>query len=667
MTFRHRFIGSVWAVAGIVALGGPLQASAQVFDPTGTWRDENANGDDATTPRKEALPGQPDFNNNFHGTYRSRPYLLITLQDKGKPKGPYFIYSDVGDLRAELRSVAGAPRDLDIIDRRSGQKLGVLRTNADECNGRSPCFAFIGATSALGVPVVSDGMPVLYRAVGSYIPSNDPKLDQNFGSMFSPLSANFGYILKCWNLAAMDPTNYQNPGCGKDVFSMPGADSFGYNKVGFNNWHDAAVPFAWTYASALFQKGEERGRTWENGQDVMEADKLKVGVKVSVNVMGVEASSHVSVSSQSKVENMYDSKLTYSKAEYLSTQFALVLNKFYARLDPDLRARIELIQSLPDARRGAEYDRFVDDYGTHYANAITFGAKGERLLRMTQSQVMAMSDIQTDVSVGLTAGYLGNSGSVDVDRSRQNMQKITSNTSSEDRSWFCYSGGSCNDGIPSGDAVLPVQLDLRPISDLFAPPFFTDDTVLTTLRDGISRAVASKAFVRKDRLQQPAVVFASVTGFDRTNITSIGSDIQSMRTDSRPCGVSSSCNDGTVTLTSADGSVIQIPPTFAQQPTWRIPADLVPDGANGASGIVGAKFSWSGKCLNSTSTWTAAGSASTRVDLPALTVQPGNVSGMAFVTSPSCVTDSNPMGVVTVTGVQTITAVKSARALLEQR
>ena len=665
MTSTTRFAWLLAALTCVAVLTGSREAQSQTFDITGVWRDENASTDDATTPEKEALGGgAPAFSDNFHGTYQSRPYLLITLQDKTKPTGPFFLYSDVGNLRAELRPTAGAPNTLDVVDRRSSKKLGVLRINADECDDVSPCFV-IEASGDLGVPAVYDGRPVLYVPVGAYDTAQDPKLDQTFSDMFSPLAANFSYILKCWHLARMDTANYQVPGCGKNVFAMPAPDSYGYNKVGFNNWHNGAVPFAWTYVSTLFQNGEDRGHTWENGQDVAAADSLKVGVKASVNIMGVEASSHVSVATQSKIENMYNSQLTYSKAEYLVTQFAFVLHKFYASLDPDLVARIQRIKALPESRRAAEYDRFVDDYGTHFANAITFGAKGERLLRMTQTQVLAMNESQTDVSVGLTAGYMGNTASVDVDTSRQNMEKITKNTSSQDRTWFCYSGGSCNDGIPSGDSALPVQLDLRPVSDLLAPPFFTDDEIITTMRDGVSRAIAKQAFVKRDDLQQPSAVFATVTGFSRHNLTAIGRDIESTKFADADCGASTACNDGTVTLTATDGSLTQISGAFAQPPSWRIPATLdarrsPPDG------LVTASYTWAGKCMNSAANWTAPDSATAFVRLPGLQVKPGVTSGISFVTSPNCVTRDNPLGLVTVLTPSTITEVKSARSLLEQ-
>lgn len=684
MSSRSTVALPLFAVALSLVSIGPPAAWAQSFDMTGVWRDETANDDDFTTPEKEVLPAKSDessnnqsdeFSNNFHGTYKSRPYLLITMQNKDNPQGPFFLYSDVGDLRAELRQSAGTPGDYDIIDRRNThKKLGVLRVNAPDCGDRPACFVFVPPASDLGVPAVRDNLPVLYVPVGKYDPSLNPDLDQTYGNMFSPISANFSYILKCWDLAKMDPVNYQVPGCDQNIFSVPSADKdkYGYRKVAFANWHNAALPFAWTYVSTLFEHGEEHGHTWENGQDVAEADKLKIGMKVSVNIFEVQASAHVSVGVQRKVENMYNSRLTYSKAEYLSTQFALVLNKFYATLDPAFVQRIDDIRSLLKERRGEEveeeYDRFVADFGTHYANAITFGAKGERVLRMNQKQVLSMHDSQVDVSAGISAGYMGNSVSVDVDKANSNMEKITNNTSEEDRQWYCYSGGTCNDGIPSGDAVLPVQLDLRPISDLIAPPFFDDDQTITTIRDGLSRAIAKHAFTKRDNLNAPASVFVTITGFNRFNITSIGKDVPSTQVDKQECGATNPCRPGAVTLTSQDGSTVKVLSGSVQQPvTWRIPAKLDPSRypSSPAPGLVSADFTWSGQCLNTASTWEAPDSVSAQVKIPDLTVAPSNAGGMFFVTSPNCVTGDNPLGLVTFITDSAITEVVSAGSLLE--
>jgi hypothetical protein len=675
MRWRSLFVQMLFAVTLPIASS---DVWAQPQDITGVWRDETANNNDATTPEKIVLPKKPAMSNNFHGTYASKPYLLIQLQDQQKPNGPFYLYSDVGDLRVELRATAATPTDYDMVDRRTNKIIGTLSMDAPECHGRPACFALwppakdtkdsVLASFAkdLGFDSFRDKLPILYTPVGIYDPTLDPQLDQTFGNMFSPVSANFGYILKCWHLKHMSQIDYQVPGCGQDVFTMPDTKSFGYRKVGFANWHNAAIPFGWTYVSTLFQNGEDRGQTWENGQDVADADSLKIGVGVSLNVFGVTAGTHVSVGVQHKVEDMYNSKLTYAKAEYLSTQFALVLHKFYAAplLDPSFVDRVLLIQGMKEADRGQEYDRFVSDFGTHYANAITFGSKGERVLKMTQHQVLTMHEGQVNVSAGISAGYMGNSAKVDVDFSKSNMEKLTNNTSREDRQWFCYSGGACNDGIPSGDAVLPVQLDLRPISDLFAPPFFADDEIITTMRDGISRAVAKAAFAARNNLNQPAAVFATVTGLNRYNLLSFGT----MQEDPQPCGEANPCNIGVVTLTSEDDldglTVKTLTGSEAQPITWTVPATLDPN-----QGSVTANFTWSGNCLAKSATFEWKDSVTANVSVSDLTLMSQDTRSphnKVMLAASSCELSNNPNGLVTVIDNRTITGVGSARTFLGQ-
>jgi len=263
------------------------------------------------------------------------------------------------------------------------------------------------------------------------------------------------------------------------------------------------------------------------------------------------------------------------------------------------------------------------------------------------------------------------------------MNKITSATSSEDRSWFCYSGGTCDDGKPSGEAVLPVQLDLRPISDLLAPPFFTDDEIITTMRDGVSRALAKQAFVQRDNLQLPSAVFVTITNFPRHNLTVIGTNkvtcwggrfartrcssgdpLTDSKWEDKECGISTPCNDGIVTLSTNDGTTKLLAGTFAEAPTWqRVPAKLAP---SGSQGLVSVDFTWSGKCLNSEATYSYPDSARTVVSLPDLKPQGQAGSGITAVASPSCVTDANPAGFVTViTGSPSITKVQTAKSLLE--
>ena len=677
----------VQALLVLVPAYGFLESPvALAQDITGLWRDEMANTDDKTTPKKEVI-GQDDFQNHFHGTYRSRPYLLITYQDPQQPEGPYFLYSDVGDLRAELQPLADPTNAFTIIDRRTRQPLGQLYVNSPACPGRQPCFTIESTTLDPLFYVRRDKLPVLYRRVGKHNPEQDPKLSQTLGDMFTPLTANFDYVLKCWDLSSMSQEDYQYTGCDANVFALPAAGSFSYKKVTLANNHTVAIPFGWTHLSRGFGNDQSRVRMLENGLDVATSDNLKIGVKASLNIMGVTADTHVNVGIQSAIDTMYDKQTSFAKGEYLSTQFALVLHKWYATLDRMFIDRVLTMRRISETQRNEEreYDRFVADFGTHYANAITFGEKGERVVSMSQKQVVAMHQSGTDVSVGLSAGYLGNSVGVDVDKASSNMQKITTNTSTDDRHWFCYSSGPCHDGIPSGGSTLPMLLDLRPITELLAPPFFNDDIILTTIRDGVSLAIAKRAYAKpKKQLTLPSAVFAQITGFQRYN--AVGSPAlfnPSLNTDTdtgpfhmspiplqqSECGAFPPCRSGTVTLQSQDESAAIILTDTDPAPSLTIPAQLTPNRYPGEvyDGVVTASISWSGQCPGMpAASWTFSKSIEIRVKSSNLSTGPTPTHPRKlFITSPNCVTADNPYGFIMVAmGTPTITAVVPASTVL---
>lgn len=688
----------VQVLLALVPAYGLLESPAGwAQDITGLWRDETAKTDDETTPEKEVLPGQSEFQNHFHGTYRSRPYMLITYQNRQQPEGPYYLYSDVGDLRAELWASTDTTNAYNIIDRRTCKSidhrtckpLGLLHVNSPACAARHPCFT-IQSTTLDALFLVRDSLPILYLQVGKYDPGQDPELPQKWGDMFAPLSANFAYVLKCWDLSMMGQDDYQNTGCGANVFTEPKAGSYGFKPTTMSTGHTVAIPFAWTYVSQGFGNDESRVRMMGNGLDVATSDNLKIGVKAALNVMGVTAKSHVNVGIKSTVDYMYDKQMSYAKGEYLSTQFALVLHKWYATLDRAFIDRVLTMRKIPAAQRDDEYDRFVIDFGTHYANAITFGAKGERVVRMNQKQVVAMHQSGTNISVGLSAGYMGNGGGVDVDKASSNMQKLTTNTSTEDRHWFCYSAGPCNEGIPSGDSALPMLLDLRPIAELLAPPFFNDDEILTTIRDGVSRAIAKRAFREKTQLNLPSAVFAQITGFQRYNAAASPAQfppnftmpenpdkaliwIDPITVEQVECGVSHPCLSGPVMFQSQDESAAMVLTDTEPPPaSWTIPATLTPNRYPGEvyDGVVTANVSWSGQCPGmSTGTWTFSRSIEIRVkssDLStAPTPGPSPRPRRWFITSPTCVTADNPSGFIMVAiGRTNITAVVPASTVL---
>jgi len=232
-------------------------------------------------------------------------------------------------------------------------------------------------------------------------------------------------------------------------------------------------------------------------------------------------------------------------------------------------------------------------------------------------------------------------------------------------------------------------LDLRPIAELLAPPFFNDDEILTTIRDGVSRAIAKYAYAPpKHKLTLPSAVFAQITGFQRYNAAANPAQfppdftmpdnpdkaliwIDPIPVQAGECGVSNPCLSGPVTFQSQDGSAAMVLTDTEPPPTsWTIPAQLVPNRYPGEDydGVVTASFSWSGQCPgNSAGTWTFSRSIEIRVKSSDLSTAPTQdpTHRRWFITSPNCVTADNPSGFIMVAmGRTTIKAVVPASTLL---
>ena len=129
---------------------------------------------------------------------------------------------------------------------------------------------------------------------------------------------------------------------------------------------------------------------------------------------------------------------------------------------------------------GAE---IFSSYGTHYAHAICFGARGRA--RETYTKETMSTLLQNCKKIGwgaeakISANIAGFKGGVGGGYSQQDANddsnKISATQDAKDSSYSCIGSSSCNscgEGQVSDQHAVPVLLDLRPVTDLLAPPFF---------------------------------------------------------------------------------------------------------------------------------------------------------------------------------------------------
>ena len=498
-TLRRGALAALAALVSMVLASGPAQA----LDLVRVWR---INGSDtAVQVFKQDVPGLDRF---FHGTYRSDPYLAISHGEKGELR----LFSD-GMLRARLVPVAGSDSDFDAIELKTGARLATLRGKDPRCAGRPSCIAFDGVTKDAGL---SADPSVIYVPMLKKIGAADEATShrQRYGDMFTPLAHDWATVLNCYYIADLDIWTTNDTGnCRQALFAEPGAESLDYAKVTPVEGGPIAVPFGWIYQVVSEAKQNEQSRLIESSVELSQAEQSILGFNVGINLFVVDTSVHYRKTDRTRSDQLQQQKTRLAQSDYLRNDWAMVLDKGNAFLTSYFLSELETL------RVSRNFDYFVGEFGTHYPFATTFGGRGQRQASMSDAQVATLAETGVDVAMGSSVelsiptegGNVGASGGVDGGNSKDMSNRMNSVLGSESIRSQCMPGSGCVDGRP-GTGSVPVQWDLRPLSDLLAPPFFTDEDTVVGLRDGVMAAIVKKLALVPDAQGVPGARFARING-----------------------------------------------------------------------------------------------------------------------------------------------------------
>ena len=487
------------ALVLLVMVSGPAQA----LDLVRVWR---INGTDTAVQIDKQ--NVPDLDRFYHGTYQSDPYLAISHGENGQ----LLLFSD-GMLRARLLRVAGTDSDFEVLDLKSGARLAVLRGKDPRCIGRTSCIAFDGVAKDAGLSANPSTIYVpMVKKAGAADEGTSRR--ERYGDMFTPLAHDWATVLNCYNISDIDIWTTNDTGkCRQALFAEPGSESLDYAKVTPVEGGPIAVPFGWTYQAVSEAKQNEQTRLIESSAELSQAEQSILGFNVGINILVVDTSVHYRKTDRTRSEQLQQQKARLAQSDYLRTDWAMVLDKGNVFLTSHFLSELETL------RLSRNFDYFVGQFGTHYPFATTFGGRGQRQASINEAQVMKLAETGVDVAMGSSVGLsipteggnVGASGGVDGGNSKDMSNKMSSLLGSDSVRSQCMPGSGCVDGRP-GTGSVPVQWDLRPLSDLLAPPFSTDEDTVVGLRDGVIAAILKKLALVPDAQGVQGARFARITG-----------------------------------------------------------------------------------------------------------------------------------------------------------
>jgi MAC/Perforin domain len=511
---------AVMSVAAIL-LSSPVlaQQAPPAFFPAGAMYQQYGHID-LSRPQKLDIPG---IEQTQHGTYQSVPYYTF-IEDAAS--GKRYLVSD-GRLKALLTLIpnsAGMRPNQDQTKhlRVAKYKVDVLRATGplpqlspvtlsfnDPACGDQTCFLVSGTANFAELPAGTD-------LFSSYLP-REPQKDETskgkqlWGSAFTPRPhyEPLYYLQGCWNVTKLPYLDYQSQKCGKKLFAELDDDSQNYDLV----TGGLALPWGWYYDAETYSGSESTTTMISTSSDVMKSVKRTTGFNVSGSVDAsygfVDAEASFSYKqSQGQMQqfaNMQASKSVFTQRQYHHIAWGVAVNKANLVLGAEFQNAIDYLKTRLSA--GTLDDQvltnFLGVWGTHYAYATTFGSQGSTTSSISEQQMSQMVDQGVNYSKAWDASIkikvMGSGGSIGGGTSseggNENQSKYASIMQDSVETDTCTGGASCDGGTPAGEPNVPIFLDLRPISELFGPPFYKDSTTVLDLRDRVFDFIQKYAFL----------------------------------------------------------------------------------------------------------------------------------------------------------------------------
>lgn len=315
---------------------------------------------------------------------------------------------------------------------------------------------------------------------------DEPRIDNAY--MVGNQVRNRQTTLHGWDPLALNPFDFSKPEGGQK------AKLFVYPPYGYELNARMAVPKGLELID--LQSGEGRRKHTEVTTESKMQRELGVMVSVggSVDVVKGAAAFSANGSFKGRTEKLRQGTSAFTLAQATNRRFALLLDKPNIGLAMAFRNAVESAARQPSVRSALD---LVNQFGTHYAHAIVMGGRITEIVEL-DSETWGIAQLYEGGVGGAVEARVGFADAAnakakfETQMSASQYESFNASVTNSKESWE-YSGGA--GGASAGmwqvqdDTVAPIFLDLRPISELLAPPFFTDPAVFATLRPLVNQAI----------------------------------------------------------------------------------------------------------------------------------------------------------------------------------
>lgn len=462
-----------------------------------------ANWVKAPLEKNANLKGQKNPNETMNGTWVPREYYVIRAAE-----------NDASGKTAELR-LASAPLDVGVYVTSDGEHFRAQTPIANisfftwspETNGGAPRLRFGNGMFVKKPPLPNQELKKTVDV--QKVSQEDAWLVEKI-----PLGVYFNFA--GYDITEINPfvlaQNFKAP-----VFAPGGSTTYEFQDR-------KIVPHGLQYRQQFMNETFFSESAITSEKEMQESSSFSIGLNVAAKGKGEPPSDKPKAAgginySKSQMSGTSDNKTSMrSFGVQQIHDYVLILDQGHIKLSSGF---LNMIADIKANRRPVS-DLF-EKFGTHYPNAVTYGASSRASMRFDSSDVRIWAQNKESVNASITIPVkaMEITPSFSSEKEKNESNRLSSSNKVET---FSAVGGNAGGSLATFQAdasrVVPVLFDLRPIHELINPIHFDDEEVLGRVRSQIVaewNARFAGISLSDDRSREPRVYEYKIQGLGCAN------------------------------------------------------------------------------------------------------------------------------------------------------